>query len=218
MGVDLLVLIGLPELQIGRALEHFTDAVLVLHARQFDLDAAGEFLLLQHGLGHAELVDPGAHDALGIAQGIVRFTAQSGEVIRVAALPVEHVLALRCIEDGRKGLVTGDLGVLLPEQRDEVVPRGFLPVARIGDRGVESRIVIALTEVDHQFGNAHFERYRHTALEIKTHVDLALLAFAVGLAQHRIDPVIGMLTQVLVLERQEQFLPIEFLLARDLEH
>ncbi len=194
----------LPELQVGGALEHLAHTLLVLHAGQLDADAAAEGLLLDAGLRHAELVDTGPQDALGVREGGIGLPAERIEVVIVAALAIEHALAVGRIEYGRERRAVLDLGVLLTEEGHEVQVVGELALAGVGQGGGEGRVAAVLAKVLDQLGDAHLEGHGHPALQVKAQVDLLLLALAVGVAQHRIDPLLGVGAQVGILEVEHQ--------------
>ena len=114
--------------------------------------------------------------------------------------------------------MAGHLGVFLPEKCDEVLAAALLAFAGRGHCGLECRILTVLAEVLHEFGDADLQGHGHTTLQVKTKVDLLLLAFAVSVTQQRIHLLLAATVDVGVLETVDQGFPVQVRVACHGEH
>ena len=159
----------------------------VVDARELDEDAAAEGQLLHVGLGHTELVDPLPDDVLGVVDGRFGFRTEDGEDLVVGALLREEVPVLHVVEDAPQLDVASLSGPGLPEEGDEV----GVGVAAVGlglvHCSAELLIRAVIGEGDHEVGNGDLEGHAHATAEVESEIQLALLGFAVGLADDRDD-------------------------------
>ena len=183
---DFVVEVRFPELEVGRALQLLACTLAVVDAREFHKDAT-VLELLDVGLGHAELVDALADDALGVVDGGLGFRTENLKDLGVRALGREEVLVLHVVEDApqlhfRSASRPGGLKV-----GDEVGAVLFAKRLGLVERTAEVGVVAVVRKGNNEVGEADFERHAHPALEVKAEVEFLLLHVAVGVAKDRVD-------------------------------
>ena len=89
---------GLPELEVGRALQLLACSLAVIDARQLNLDTPASDLL-NVWLCHAQVVDTLADDAFGVVNRCGALVAENGEDFVFRGLRREQILAFHVVED-----------------------------------------------------------------------------------------------------------------------
>ncbi len=114
---DLVAVVGLPELQVSRALEQLTDTLRLTDTWHFDHDTAVLSLeLLDIGLNDTELIDTVADHVERVVDGRLNLSAQCLLNLRVAALCAHLALQLLCSEDLGKAMARCILLVSVDKQ------------------------------------------------------------------------------------------------------
>ena len=175
-----------PEFEVGCALQLLAGTLAVVDARQLHQDAA-VLELLHVGLGHPELVDPLADDALGVVDGGLGLRTENFENLTVRAFRWEEVLVLHVVEDAPQLHLRGALGPSTLEQRHKVVAGGLAKGLGVGQGAAEVRVVAVVGQGHDEVGQADLEGHAHSALEVEAEVQLLLLHVTVGVTEDRVD-------------------------------
>ena len=113
-GNDFLCVVGLPELQVGAALQELTHTLGLLHTGHLHHDTTLlAFEGLDVGLYHAEAVDTGAEHVVGVVDGTLHLGAEHALHLLVGALRGHLVAELLCGKELGKSLVGLQLLVVL---------------------------------------------------------------------------------------------------------
>ena len=175
-----------PEFEVGCALQLLAGTLAVVDARQLHQDAA-VLELLHVGLGHPELVDPLADDALGVVDGGLGLRTENFENLTVRAFRREEVLVLHVVEDAPQLHLRGALGPSTLEQRHKVVAGGLTQGLGIGQGAAEVRVVAVVGQGHDEVRQADFQGDAHAAFQVEAEVQLLFLDVAVGVTKHGVN-------------------------------
>ena len=178
------VVIDLPELQLGGALQQVGNTLGLLHARQLHEDTAA-LQHLQVGLCHTETVDTGAQDLEGAVDDLVTLLADVADDVSVGGILQTGTLAEVGAQVGVIEVQRLLLGVeVLHEDIDKVAVHRVLVLSLSLLESVLEELVVgvggqALDSVRH----GDLEGHVHTALQVQTQVQLLVLALFVGVSE-----------------------------------
>ncbi len=172
---DFLVVIGLPELQVGASLQQFAHALRLTDTRHLDHQAAFLSLeLLDVGLYDAKLVDTVAHHVVRVVDGCGDFCAQCLLHLVVGALRAHLSLELLCGEYLCQTVPRGILLVCLDEERDEVSLAGLLLFLGLLERFHIGGVGLVVGQSVDNVGHGNLQHHVHSALQVKAEADLCL--------------------------------------------
>ena len=178
------IIIGLPELQLGSTLEELADTFGLLHTGKLDKNTLGSAKLLDGRLSNAELIDTLADNLIGALIGVGSFRLNSFDNILVLVTHLDFVAEVAADEVRSQRDIAVEGGNLLVEEGDEIAVGGHLLLRQgIVDSLVEEGILGITGEGANHVDGRDLKHDVHTALQVKTEVNLATLALTVGVAE-----------------------------------
>ena len=177
----LIGVVGLPELQVGRALQEFTHTLRLADTRHLDRDTAlGTLHLLDVGLHHAKLVDTRAYHIERVVNGRRHLGAK--RLLHLAVCACRRNLALQLSGGEHLGkLVTrGVLVISIDEKSDEVALCGLQLLASLVHGTSEGDVGLVIGKILHHVGHRDLKDHIHTALKVQTQTNLSLEALLIA--------------------------------------
>ena len=172
---DLLVVVGLPELQVGATLQQLAHTLRLADTRHFDHQSAFLSLeLLDVGLHDAKLVDTVADHVVGVVDGGGHFCAQGALHLLIRTLRAHLALELLGGEDLGQAVARCVLVVSVDEERDEVALARLLLLLGLLERLHIGRVGLVVSEHIDDVGYGDLQNDVHTALQVKAEADLCL--------------------------------------------
>ena len=172
--------IGLPELQVGTALQELAHTLGLLHTRHLHHDATLLALeSLDIGLHHSKAVDTGAEHVVRVGDGAFHFGTKHTLHLLVGALGGHLVAQLLRGKELSQRLLRGESLIVLDKQGDEItLAVGCLCSGLLnGTAEVLVGLLLVVGQRLHHIGHAYLQDDVHTALEIQSQTDAHLAAF-----------------------------------------
>ena len=189
-GNDFLSVVGLPEFEVGRALQQLTHTLRLADTRHFHHDTTVlTFEFLDVGLNDTELVDTGANHVERVVDGVLHFFAQHFLDFLVGALRRHLALQLLRGEDFSQTTLAGIVLPSLDEERNEVVLTAFLLGLRLVHRFHEGGVGLVVGQHVDYVWNRNFQNHVHTTFQVESESDLGLETVLIGVSTqipHRI--------------------------------
>ena len=182
-GQQLGCLIGLPELKVGGTLEQLAHTLRLFDTRQLYQDTARLGQLLDVRLNYTETVDTRTEYVERVLDGAVNLLADDFLHFRVGGGQGNFVFELEGREDGCQLAVGVHFTVRLDEERYEISTARFLFLSGECHRLFVVGSLVVTAQCVQDVRDGHFHRHVHTALEVKTKVDLFLTALFQGVAE-----------------------------------
>ena len=169
-------LVGLPELQVSRSLEQFTNTFRLFDTRKLDQDTTRLSEFLDVRLNNTETVDTGTEHVERVLDSTVHLFADHFLYLSVGRGEGHFVLQLKSREDRSQLTVRIYFVVRLDEERHEVCTAGFLFLLGKRQSCFVVRRLVMTAQCIEDVRNGYLHCYVHTALEVQTKVDLFLTA------------------------------------------